>query len=71
MLASVILSAKNNALCKATAAKPTGLSSIPQPEKGVAGNGFNLHAVMGLGDDHTLYCTVRVSFFLLLPLFFV
>ena len=56
-----ILSAENNALCKATAAQPPGLLTIPRPEKGVAGNGFNLCTAMELGDDHMLYCTVRVS----------
>ena len=61
MLTLIILSAENNALCKATAAQPAGLSTIPRPEKGVAGNGFNLCAAMELGDDHMLYCTVRVS----------
>ena len=61
MLTLIILSAENNALCKATAAQPAGLSTIPRPEKGVAGNGFNLCAAMELGDDHMLYCTVCVS----------
>jgi hypothetical protein len=61
MLTSIILSAENDALRKATATQPAGLSTIPRPEKGVAGNGFNLRAAMELGDDHTLYCTVRVS----------
>ena len=56
-----ILSAENNALHKATATQPPGLSTIPWPEKGVAGNGFNLHTAMELGDNHMLYCTVRVS----------
>ena len=61
MLTLIILSAENNALRKATAAQPAGLSTIPWPEKGVTGNGFNLCAAMELGDDHMLYCTVHVS----------
>lgn len=66
--ANPILSAENNILRKAATAQSTGLPSIPRPEKGVAGNGFNLRAAMGLEDDQTLYCTVRVSHFLLLLL---
>ena len=61
MLTLIILSAENNALRKATATQPAGLSTIPRPEKGVASNGFNLRAAMELGDDHMLYCTVCVS----------
>src|SRR5271156_5781472 len=61
VLTSVTLSAENDALRKASTAQPTGLPIIPRPEKGVAGNGFNLCAAMQLQDDHTLYCTVRVS----------
>jgi hypothetical protein len=57
------LSAENNALRKAAAAtaQPTGQPSIPRPEKGVAGNRFNLRTAMGLEEDRTLYCTLRVS----------
>jgi len=36
---------------------------IPWPEKGSAGNGFNLQAKMGLADDE-LYGALRVSYFL-------
>jgi hypothetical protein len=61
-----ICPAENDALRKASTAQPTGLASIPRPEKGVSGKGFNLRAAMGLGEDPTLYCTVRVSFFYLL-----
>ena len=46
---------------KASTVQPTGLPVIPQPEKGVVGNGFNLHTAMELDNDHTLYCTVCVS----------
>jgi len=60
-LTSVTLSAENNALWKASTAQPMGLRMIPRPEKGVAGNGFNLRAAMELEDDHMLYCTVCVS----------
>jgi hypothetical protein len=35
---------------------------IPQPEKGSAGNGFNLRAKMGLKDDEELYSALRVSY---------
>ena len=61
-------SAENDALRKASTAQPTGLASIPRPEKGVSGKGFNLRAAtgMGLGEDPTLYCTVHVSFLFLL-----
>jgi hypothetical protein len=58
-----ILSAENYALRKAATAQPMGLPSIPRPERGVAGNGFNLRAAMELEEDHMLYCTVRVSYF--------
>jgi hypothetical protein len=61
VLTSVIWSAENDALRKASTSQPTGLASIPRPEKGVAGKGFNLRAAMGLGEDPMLYCTVRVS----------
>lgn len=63
MLTLVILLAENNALRLAVTAQPTGLPSIPRPAKGVAGNGFNLRAAMGLEDDHSQYCTIRVSSF--------
>ena len=68
MLTSVILSAENDALWKASTTQPMGLPIIPQPEKGVAGKGFNLHAAMDLQENNTLYCTVRVSSMLLLLL---
>jgi hypothetical protein len=58
MLTSVILSVENNLLRKA--AQPKG-PSIPRPEKGVSGKGFNLRTAMELEEDPTLYCTVRVS----------
>jgi hypothetical protein len=34
---------------------------IPRPEKGTAGNGFNLQEVMGLADDAETYAVLRVS----------
>ena len=63
MLISIFLSAENDALRKATNAQPRGLPTVPRPEKGVAGNGFNLRTAMGLDDDPMLYCSVRVSLF--------
>jgi hypothetical protein len=30
-------------------------TTIPHPEKGVAGNGFNLQEAMGLADDGETY----------------
>ena len=63
---SVILSAENDALQKATTAQPTGLSSIPRPGRGVAGNGFNLRAAMELEDDKLLYFTLCVSFIIII-----
>ena len=68
MLTSVTLSAKNDALWKASTTQPMGLPIIPQPEKGVAGKGYNLHAAMDLEENNTLYCTVCVSSMLLLLL---
>ena len=63
ILTSVIILAENNALRLVASAQPTGLPSIPRPAKGVAGNGFNLRTAMGLEDDNSQYCTVRVSSF--------
>jgi hypothetical protein len=71
MLTSVIDTAENDALRKAATAQPMDLPSIPRPEKGVAGNGFNLRTVMGLDDNPTLYCSLRVSFYLLFFCFLV
>ena len=34
---------------------------IPRPEKGSAGNGFNLRVKMGLEDDNELYGALRVG----------
>jgi hypothetical protein len=67
-LTSVTLSAENNALQKASTTQPMGLPIIPQPEKGVAGKGFNLRAAMDLEENNMLYCTVHVSSMLLLLL---
>jgi hypothetical protein len=54
-------SAENDALRKAAAAKETAATMIPRPQRGTAGNGFNLQAAMGLEDDYDLYATLRVS----------
>ena len=63
ILTSVIMLAENNALRLVASAQPTDLSSVPRPVKGGAGNGFNLRSAMGLDDDNSQYCTVRVSSF--------
>jgi hypothetical protein len=68
MLTSVTLSAKNDALRKASTTQPMGLLIIPWPEKGVAGKGFYLHAAMDLEENKMLYCTVHVGSMLLLLL---
>ena len=61
--------AENTALCKTNAMKENVRPTIPQPEKGSAGNGFNLQAKMGLEDDDELYGALRVSYFLFLHSF--
>ena len=66
ILISVILSAENDALRKAATSQPMGLSSIPWPGRGVAGNGFNLRAAIELEDDKSLYCTLHVSFIIII-----
>ena len=58
------LLAKNAALCRANTMKENVRPMIPWPEKGSAGNGFNLQAKMGLVDDDELYGALRVSYFL-------
>jgi hypothetical protein len=68
MLTSVTLSAENDALQKASTTQPMGLLIIPQPEKGVAGKGFNLCAAINLEKNNMLYCTVHVNSMLLLLL---
>ena len=40
--------------------------TIPWPEKGSAGNGFNLQAKMGLEDDDELYGALLPFFTLIL-----
>lgn len=35
--------------------------TIPRPEKGIAGKGYNLQEVMGLADDDETYAVLRVS----------
>ena len=37
------------------------MTMIPRPDKGVAGNGFNLQEAMGLADDPETYALLRVS----------
>jgi len=36
-------------------------TTIPRPEKGTAGSGFNLQEAMGLADDTETYNLLRVS----------
>jgi len=55
------LKAENDALRKAAAAKENTATMIPRPQRGTAGNGFNLQAAMGLEDDYELYATLRRS----------
>ena len=58
---------------KAATTQPKGEPTILRPEKGVAGNGFNLRTAMGLDDNKNLYCTLRVSLshFLLLSMLLI
>ena len=56
--------AENDALCKAAPAQPNSEPAILQPQKGVAGRGFNLCKAMRLEDNKALYCTFHVSSFL-------
>ena len=63
------LLAENVALRKANAMKENVSPIILRPEKGSAGDGFNLQAKMGLADDDELYGALRVSYFLFLCLF--
>ena len=53
-----MLSAENEALRKASAAKENIGPIISRPQKGVAGNGFNLQVAMGLEDNDELYSTL-------------
>jgi hypothetical protein len=43
------------------AVKERATTMIPRPEKGVAGNGFNLQEAMGLVDDGETYNLLQVS----------
>ena len=61
--------AENAALRKANIMKENVGLMIPWPEKGSAGNRFNLQARMGLKDDDELYGALRVSSFLFLHSF--
>jgi hypothetical protein len=56
-------------LRKANVMKENLGSMIPRPEKGSAGNGFNLQDRMGLKDNNELYGALRVSTFLFLHSF--
>jgi hypothetical protein len=57
----VLFVAENDALRKTLAAKEHTTITIPRPEKGIAGNGFNLQEAMGLADDMETYTLLRVS----------
>jgi hypothetical protein len=57
------LLAENAALRKANTMKENVGPMISRPEKGSAGNGFNLQAKMGLANDDELYGALRVSHF--------
>lgn len=58
-----MFAAENDALRKTLAVKEhdTGMNMIPRPDKGGAGNGFNLQEAMGLADDPETYSVLRVS----------
>ena len=56
--------AENEALRKANAMKENVRPIITWPEKGSAGNRFNLQAKMGLADDSKLYGALCVSYLL-------
>ena len=53
--------AENDALQKALAANSNlkeHAMTIPHPEKGIAGKGYNLQEVMGLVDDDETYAVL-------------
>ena len=56
-----LFAAENNALRMTLAMKEHVTTMIPRPQKGVAGNGFNLQDAMGLADDGETYNLLRVS----------
>jgi hypothetical protein len=58
---SFLFAAENKALRTSLALKESATTMIPRPEKGVAGNGFNLQEAMGLADDAEKYNLLRVS----------
>ena len=60
--------AENEALHKANAMKENVGPVITWPEKGSAGNGFNLQAKIGLTDDSELYGALHVSYLLFFTL---
>jgi hypothetical protein len=55
--------AENDALRKALKANSNEhvTTTIPRPEKGIGGKGFNLQEAMGLADDDETYALLRVS----------
>jgi len=63
LITSYLFAAENDALRKTLAAKEHVTTMVPRPEKGVAGNGFNLREAMGLADDVETYTLLRVSSF--------
>lgn len=62
------LLAENEALRKANAMKENVGPVVTRPEKGSAGNGFNLQVKMGLADNSELYGALRVSYLLFFTL---
>jgi hypothetical protein len=63
LITSYLFVVENDALRKTLAAKECITTTIPRPEKGIAGNGFNLQEAMGLADDIETYALLRVSSF--------
>jgi len=63
LITSYLFAEENSALRMTLAAKEQATTMIPRPEKGIAGNGFNLQVAMGLADDAETYSLLRVSLF--------
>ena len=61
MLITCLFVAENDALRKTLALKECVSTTIPRPEKGIAGNGYNLQEAMGLADDGATYALLWVS----------
>ena len=55
LITSCLFVAENVALQKVLAAKEHVLTTIPHPEKGNTGKGYNLQEVMDLVDDEEIY----------------